>query len=182
MTRATHTTFTLFADTLLVGLCTAVTALGIITAYPGFIAACALLRDGLVEDRPITLRAYLSRLRQVLRTGPAVLMVPPAIAAILAIDAIAIAAGVPGRTPLTVLLILATTATLTFAVRLAPHWRPDTPWRTLIASTPRDPAGTVLTLLAATAALTIAVAIPITTLLIPGPLALASVTISLKSP
>jgi hypothetical protein len=177
---APGTRLALFADTLLAGLFTAVTALGVVTAYPGLVAACAVLRDRVLDDHPVTPRRYLLRLRQTVRSGPAVLVVPPLIAAVLILDAIAIAANIPGRIPLTALLILATATTAVLALRLAAHWRPGTPWPTVAKTTPHTPTTTALLLTAATTATAIALAIPITTLLIPGPLALAAITIDLR--
>jgi hypothetical protein len=171
--------FALFADCLLVGCLTAVAALPVVTAYPALVAACAALREQVAEDRAVGPRRYLALLGQVVRSGPAGLLAPPLVAAVLALDALAIASGVPGRVPLTVLLILAGSAAAVLGLRIAARWRPGARWPDLAraAASTRDPRGSVLLLLAATAAVAIALAVPITLLLVTGPLALAAIAV-----
>lgn len=165
--------FALFADCLLLGLLTAVCALPIITAYPAFVAACTLLRD----DKPLA--GYLAQLVRIIRTGPAVLVVPPLAAGILALDAIAVMAGVPGSLAVALLLVTACIAGVVVGLRAAVRWRPEVTWSRLIRAAARDsladPGGSALLALAFVAALAIAVLVPLTLLVIGGMLALAAV-------
>jgi hypothetical protein len=175
----------LFADCLVLGLLTAVTAIGVVTAYPGFVAACAVLRDRVELDGPAGPTAYAARLRQVARTGPpAFFAVPPLAAAVLGADAVAVAAGVPGRAGLLVVLAACAAAIAVVGLRLAAAWRPDRGWLDLTRAAARmaaaDPAGSALLLLAAGAAIAIGITVPITAPLFPGPLALAATAVNTR--
>jgi hypothetical protein len=167
----------LFADCLLLGLFTVLATVPVVTAYPGFVAACAMLRD----ETAVGPRTYLSRLRAVLRSDPFLWWAPPAALALAASDALAIAAGVPGAKPLAALLSLAAAATIVIALRAAARWRPDRRWRADLPAAARDAGrdlgGSALLLLAAACAAGIIVLVPITALLVTGPLALAAVAV-----
>lgn len=174
--------FGLFADCLIVGLLTAVTAAALLTAYPALVAACAVLRERVASDGPTGPRRYWSRLREVVASGPAsVLLVPPAAAGVLAVDALAVAAGVPGRGPLLLLLVTTGSLAAVTGLRAAAIWRPGLSWppivRTALRAATADPAGSFLLWFAAAAAAAIAVAAPVTVLLVAGPLALAAVAV-----
>jgi hypothetical protein len=176
----------LFADCLVLGLLTAMTAIGVVTAYPGFVAACAVLRDRVELDLPAGPGAYVARLRQVARTGPPVFFaVPPLAAAVLGADAVAVAAGVPGRAGLLAVLAACAAAAVVVGLRLAAAWRPDRGWPELTRAAARtavaDPAGSALLVLAAGAAIAIGVTVPITAPLLPGPLALAATAVGSRA-
>ena len=177
--------FALFADCLLVGCCAAVAAVPVVTAYPALVAACALLRERVEEDRTASLRRYARRLAQTVHSGPAGLLVPPLLGTILAGDALAVLAGVPGRVPLAVLLVVVASAAAVLGLRLAAKWRPGTRWSEVAHAaahaTVRDAQGSALLWLAAATAAGIALAVPLAALLVAGPLALAAVAVDLRT-
>ncbi len=177
--------FALFADCLLVGCFTAIAALPVVTAYPALVAACAMVRARVVDDRSVGPRVYLVLLAQAVRSGPSGLLVPPLLAAVLAIDALAVASGVPGHRPLGVLLVVAGSVAVVLGLRAAARWRPGARWPAVLHAATiaarRDAGGSALLLLAAAAAIAIAVAVPVTMLLIAGPLALAAAAVDLRT-
>lgn len=172
--------FTLFADCLLAGLLALVFALPVVTAYPALVAACALLREG----RPVGPRVYWTCLRQVIHSGPLGLVAPPLVVALLALDGIAIAAGVPAAGLIGAVLALVTAVLVALGLRIAARWRPGQRWpavtRAAVADLVRDPGGSLLLLLAAAAAVAIATAVPVTALLLPGLLAFAAVAVDAR--
>jgi hypothetical protein len=107
--------------------------------------------------------------------------VPITALAIATADAIAIGAGVPGAKPLAALLTLAVAAAAVVALRFAARWQPAQRWRDAAPAAAReaarDPGGSALLLLAAACAIGIVVLVPITALLVCGPLALAAVAV-----
>jgi hypothetical protein len=173
--------FALFADCLLTGVLTAVASIGVVTAFPALAAACAVLRERVAQDHPVGVRPYARRLAGALRAGPAGLLVPPLLAALLGLDALALAAGVPGGVPLAVPLAAVAAVATVLGLRAAAAWRPGARWpavaRTAATAARRDPAGSALLLLAGVAGLAIVLAVPITGLLVGGPLALAAVAV-----
>ncbi|GIH02928.1 hypothetical protein Rhe02_09950 [Rhizocola hellebori] len=169
--------FALFADCLLLGLFTALAAIPIVTAYPAFVTACTMLRDG----SAVGPRTYLSRFRAVAGSAPFLWWGPSCALAVTAVDIVAISAGVPGAKPLAALLSLAAATAAVIALRLAGGWQPDRRWRTELAAAARgaghDLGGSALLLLAAACAVGIVALVPITALLVAGPLAVAAVAI-----
>jgi hypothetical protein len=169
--------FALFADCLLLGLFTALAAIPIVTAYPAFVTACTMLRD----DIPVGPRTYLSRLRAVLAFDPFLWCVPTLALTIAAADAIAIRAGVPGAKPLAASFLLAAAAAVVVALRCAGRWQPEARWRSIVPASAReatlDLGGSALLLLAGACAVAIVVMVPVTALLVAGPLALATVAV-----
>ena len=178
--------FALFADCLLAGCLVVVAALPVVTAYPALVAGSAVLRDRVADDVGVGPVAYLRRLRQVAASGAAVFLVPPAVVAVLILDGVAVAAGAPGAGALRWLLVAAAAGTAVLALRVAGAWRPGRRWpglaRDAAADLARDPGGAALLLLAAGAAVVVAVAVPVTALLLPGPLALAAVAVDTRRP
>lgn len=176
--------FALFADCLLVGCCTAIAALPVITAYPALVAGCATVRERVVDDRSVGPGRYLRTLGLVVRSGLSGLLVPPLFVAALMLDALAVAAGVPGSGVLAGFLAVAGCVAAVVGLRAAAGWRPGTPWRHVAraatVATVRDPGGSGLLWLAAAAATGIVVAVPVTALLVAGPLALAAVAVDLR--
>jgi hypothetical protein len=90
-------------------------------------------------------------------------------------------AGVPGAKPLAAFLFVVAVAAVVVALRAAGQWRPSQPWRSVIPAATRQAArdlgGSALLLLAAACAATIVALVPITALLICGPLAVATVAV-----
>lgn len=147
--------FSLFADCLLAGVLVTLAAIPVVTAYPGFVAACHSLQD---------LGGYAKRLRQALPGAPLGLL--------LAADFAAVALGVPGAIPATVVAAV-------LLMRAAHLWRPGASWLELLRLAARetvaDPRGTALLAAAALAAAGVVVLVPMTAFLIGGVLALATV-------
>jgi hypothetical protein len=172
----------LFADCLLVGVFTVVASVPLVTGYAALVAACATVREHVVADRSALAREYLARLLGAVRSGPvAVIVAPLAIAALVAVDALAIAAGVPGAGPLAVVLAGCAAVAVVVGLRAAAAWRPGHRFapvaRAAAVRAMRDPGGSALLLFAAVAAAAIVVVVPITALLIGGPLAMAAVAV-----
>jgi hypothetical protein len=180
--RLTDGRFGLFADCLLTGVLTAVAAAGVITAFPALAAGCAVLRERVAEDRAVGVRAYAGRFAGAVRSGPAALLVPPLVLALLGLDALALAAGAPGRAPLIALLAVAASAAAVLGLWAAAVWRPGARWvavaRVAFAAARRDPGGSALLWLAGVAAVSITAMVPVTALLVAGPLALAAVAVA----
>jgi hypothetical protein len=173
--------FALFTDCLLVGLMALAAAVPVLTAYPAFVAACALLRERVALEESVGVRSYWRRLREVVRSGPAGLLVPPLALALLFVDAVAVAAGVPGGRPLGAVLAVVAVLGATVGLRAAASWRADRRWPELARSATRDAVrdlgGSTLLALAAVTAVAVAVVVPVTVLLLCGPLALAAVAV-----
>jgi hypothetical protein len=173
--------FALFADCLLLGCFTAIAALPVVTAYPALVAACTILRERVVDDRSVGPVRYLHVLGQVVRSGLSGVVVPPLLVAALILDGLAVAAGVPGSGMLAVFLALAASAAAVIGLRAAARWRSGTPWpavaRAAAIATARDAGGSALLWLAAAAATAIVAAVPVTVLLVAGPVALAAVAV-----
>ncbi len=176
--------FALFADCLLAGALTALFALPVVTAYPAFVAACSLLRQG----RPIGPVVFARRLRYVIAVDPPSLWLPPLALIVLALDALAVAAGVPGAKPLAVMLLATFAVAVLIALRHAGRWPGNDSgsaapgwgsarWRAAAVECQRDPGGSALLALAAVCAAAIVVLVPITVTLVAGPLALAAVAV-----
>jgi hypothetical protein len=184
MTALSGRRFALFADCLLVGCFTAIAALPVITAYPAMVAACSLLRERVVDDHSAGPLRYLKRLGQVVRSGPAGLLVPLLIEGLLALDALAVGAGIPGSWLFAVLLTTSASAVAVLGLRAATSWRPGARWpvvmRAAAGAAVRDPGGSALLLLATAAAIATALAVPMTILLVAGTLALAAVGVDLR--
>jgi hypothetical protein len=181
--RLTGGRFGLFADCLLIGVLIGVAAVGVVTAFPGFAAGCALLRRRIAEDGPVGVRPYARLVIRALRAGPAGVLVPVAVAVVLGLDALALAAGAPATGPLAALLVLAWSGATVLGLRTAVAWRPTDGDRWTAAArrasrtAVRDPGGSALLWLAAVSAVAIALTVPVTALLVAGPLALACVAV-----
>lgn len=178
---ATSGRFALFADCLLVGCLATLASIPLVTAYPALVAACVELRERQVNEHGIGFRPYGRRLIQVLHSGPAPVVIPLVVAAVLALDALAIAAGVPASRMLAGLVMAAASAAAVVGLRAAARWRPGVGWpatgTAAAAEAVRDPGGSALLVLAAAAAAAIVVVVPVTAPLIPGQLALAAVAV-----
>jgi len=166
------TRLSLFADCLLAGLLVFLTALGGITAYPGFVAACAF---------PFSFRGYLIRLREVLRSGPLGLLVPPIVVVVVMLDVAAIEAGLPGSVVFGPLVAVAGVVLAVLGLRVAARWRPGSRWPSLARVAWRDMTGdargSLLLGLAVVSAVGVAMLVPVTLFLLGGVLALAAVAV-----
>jgi hypothetical protein len=177
--------FGLFTDVLLLGVFAAVASVGVITAFPAFAAACALLRARVAGGAGVGVRPFLACLAQALRGGPAGLLIPPVVAAVLAGDAVAIAAGAPGRPVLAVALAVALLCAVLIGLRSAGRWRPGLRWGAVLRDAARqvgrDLGGDALLLVAVGTAIAVVALLPITAVLLAGPLAAATVAVDARS-
>jgi hypothetical protein len=177
----------LFADCLLVGVCAAVAAVPLVTGPAALVAACATVGDRVRWDHTAGPRAYGRHLLAAIRSGPVgVLVMPVLVGGVLALDALAVASGVPGAAGLAVLLAGCAVAAVVVGLRAAAGWRPGRPWPAVVSSAARralgDPGGSALLLAAAAASAVIVAMVPLTALLIGGPLALAAVAVDGRRP
>lgn len=177
--------FALFADCMVAGVLATVAALGVVTAYPGFVAACATVRARAADTGPGAAAAYLLAFRQVMRSGWAVLTVPVLVAAVLALDLLAAWAGVPGARPVLAVLAVVVAAATVLGMRAAASWRPGRGWRAVAADAARhargDVGGSALLLMAAGCAVAVVTAVPIAVIFLLGPLAVAAVAVDTRS-
>ncbi len=158
-------TFARFADCLLLGVLTALASIPVVTAYPALVTACAMLR----EDTPVGPLRFAWRLLKIMRYAWQPALVVP----LLVVDVVAVRAGVPGAWALTVALC----AVAIVGLRGAAVWRPGLSWAAVARDAVRDPAGSALILLAGACAAAIVTLVPITALLVGGPLANALVAV-----
>jgi len=139
------------------------------------------LRERVAEDRSVTVRGFARHMRSAIASGPAGLLLPWLYAVVLGLDAVAVAAGVPGAAVLTTILLGSSAAGIVVALRSAARWRPGSQWMRLFVAVVRDlrrdPAGSALLVGAAAAAAAIAAIVPVTLLLVAGPAALAAIAV-----
>lgn len=173
----TGSKLSLFADCLLAGVLVALTAVPVITAYPGFVAACSILRS----SDSFSIKVYLGRLGQVVQSGLAGMLVPPAVAGLLLLDGAAIGAGPPGSVAFGPVLAMAGVVLAVLGLRVAGRWSPGARWRAVVPAAGRDLVGDVrgslLLGLAVVTAAGLTVLVPVTLLLLGGVLALAAAAV-----
>ncbi|WP_329108653.1 hypothetical protein OG792_08335 [Micromonospora sp. NBC_01699] len=175
------------AEVLVLGLLTLVASLPLVTAYVAVTAATTVLRDRSdIDGTGVTVRGYLRALRAAAGSGWWPYLVPVALAAVLALDAVAVRAGLPGATVIGPALLLATGLLTTVALRAAVAWQPQTTWpaaaEQALTRTRSDPTGTALLLLALLAVTLTASLGPILWPLLPGLPALAAVAVDRRHP
>jgi hypothetical protein len=124
----------LFADTLYAGVLLTVAALPVLTAYVAVVAAAGLLRERAREDAPVTVPRFATRMGAVIRHHPGVLVVPPLVGTVLALNGVALAAGVPGGRPLAVVVAAVAAAVVVLALRAAVAWEPTRTWRATLTA------------------------------------------------
>lgn len=146
----------LFADTLYAGVLLTVGALPALTAYAAVVAAAGLLRERVREDTPVTAARFAARMAAVIRHHPGVLVVPPLVGAVLALNGVAVAAGVPGAGLVGVVAAVAAAAAVVLALRAAVAWEVTSTWRATLTvargAALADPGGSMLLLAAVAAA------------------------------
>lgn len=169
------TRLSLFADCLVAGLLVFVTSLGVITAYPGFVAACSF---------PLSFKGYVVRLREVLRSGWPGMLVPPLAVGLLALDLAAVGAGLPGSVVFGPLIAVAGVVLAVLGLRAAGRWRPGSRWpspaRAAFQDMMADVRGSLLLGMAVVAAAVVAILVPVTLLLLGGVLALAAAAVGTR--
>ncbi|MFE7276423.1 hypothetical protein [Streptomyces sp. NPDC057623] len=167
--------FHLFADCLLLGVLLLVCSLPVVTAFPALVAGCAVLREQARGGPGVTPATVLAALRGVLRSGPAVWLVPSGVLALLWLDALALAAHGPG---MGVPVAVASAAVTALGLRCAAGWREGTAWRVVVVaafrSMPRQPLVSVLLAGSTVAVAALLAMSPVLLLVVLGPLALAA--------
>ena len=171
----------LFADVLLLGVMTSIVSLGVVTAYPAFVAACRRSGPrGCGRAAPGT-RSYLFAVGTVLRSGPLPYLFVPALVAWLALALLGVQSGVPGASVLTPLTWAIAVVLLVIAGRAATTWTPGEPWvavaRRAASLTVADPIGSLMLAGALVVAAGIGVSVPVLLPLLPGALALAGAAV-----
>ncbi|MEU6350467.1 hypothetical protein ABZ896_14200 [Streptomyces sp. NPDC047072] len=175
---------TLFADTLSVGLATALVCLPVVTIPAALSTACAVLR-GAGEGQPATAGRYLAVLRQRLRPGDLAAGAVALLGALLFLADLALAgAGLPGAPAFAVVAAAIGTAALVVGLRSCARPESLTNWPAAVREASRDAlqdiGGSALVLLAvATAALCSWMLVPLA-FLVPGPLALALTAVDVR--
>ncbi|MFS8204650.1 hypothetical protein ACLVWQ_38990 [Streptomyces sp. CWNU-52B] len=176
---------TLFADVLMVGVCTALASLPVVTLPAALSSACAVVR-GAREDRPATAARYSAVLRQRLRGGDLVAGTVTLAGVLLCWADLAMArAGLPGA-PLFAVVAAAIGGSAA-VVGLRACGRPEslTDWRAAVAGAARDSVrdvgGSGLVLLALAAAVLCAWMLLPLAFLAPGPLALALTAVDVRN-
>jgi hypothetical protein len=177
--------FTLFADMLAVGVAAAVASIPLITAPTALSAACAVLRRGIREDRPVTMGEYVAEfrahgLRRSLLAGVTVL----AAVTLVVLDLALAGAGLPGARPMAWALTALAAAGLVVALRAAADPRAARGWRPALSRAATrsvaDPTGSAL--IAAVVGLCVAFLwmLPLLALRLPGPLAFGITAVELR--
>lgn len=177
--------FSLFADTMSVGLATAVSCLPVVTIPAALSTACAVLR-GAGEDRPATAGRYFALLRRRLRAGDLLAGCVAVAGVLLLLADLALArAGLPGGAAFAVLAAVIGCGALVVGLRACARPESLKDWtaalRKAVEDTGRDLGGSALILLAvATAVLCAWMLLPLA-FLAPGPLALALAAIDVRT-
>ncbi|MEU6371627.1 hypothetical protein [Streptomyces sp. NPDC046909] len=175
--------FPLFADCLLLGVFLVVCSLPVVTAFPAFVAGCAVLREQARGGPGVTPATLLAALRGVLRSGRAVWLVPTGVLALLWLDALALDAHGPG---MGVPVAAAGALVVALGLRCAAGWREGLAWRAVTVSAfrsmPRWPLVPVLLAGSAVAAAALVAMSPVLLLVALGPLALAATAVDAWRP
>lgn len=171
----------LFGEVLLVGVLVAVASLPVVTALAAA-GAGAVLTGELVEGgRTPGVRRFAALLATSLRE-PVVWGAPVLFVAVGGLDALALAAGLPGGHLLGPVLLVLLVFGLLCGIRGAADWRPDRTWRATLAAAPRvvlrDWTGSTLLLGALVVLGTIVAELPAFWLVAPGLLTLAAVAVA----
>lgn len=176
---------TVAAETLLVGVLVCVASLPLVTVLAAAGAGAAVLDDVAESGAPVRVRRFLSLLRTAL-ADPVAWAVPPALALVAALDALAVAGGLPGRAVIGPVLAFAGAAALVVCVAAAVRWRPGSRWTDVLAEAARtcagDPVGDLLTAGALAVAVLVASAEPAFLVITPGLVLLAGVAVRRRRP
>ncbi|WP_416971813.1 hypothetical protein [Streptomyces sp. 4F14] len=177
--------FSLFADTMSVGLATAVACLPVVTIPAALSTACAVLR-GAGEDRPATAGRYFSLLRRRLRGGDLVAGGVAVAGVLWFLADLALArAGLPGGAVFA--LAAGAIGCCAALVGLRACGRPESvsDWRAAVGAAlddaVRDAGGSALVLLAVVTGVLCAWMLLPLAFLVPGPLALALTAIDVRT-
>ncbi|WP_377267112.1 hypothetical protein [Peterkaempfera sp. SMS 1(5)a] len=172
--------FTLVAEVLLIGVLVCVAALPVVTSLAAAGAGSVLLRELVETERTPTVRRFLTLLAASLRQ-PLVVLAPLLAAAVAGLDALALAAGLPGGAVLGPAVAAALALVLLLAVRGSARWRPGSAWRPVLAGTApvvlRDWRGSLLLAGALVVLAVVALQVPAFLVVLPGLLVMAAVAV-----
>ncbi|MFE3461613.1 hypothetical protein ACFXKD_29080 [Nocardiopsis aegyptia] len=173
----------LFAESLLVGLLTALAALLVVPALAAVAAGCSVLRES--RTGPVGAALFAARLREALRAGPPVLLLPPAAAALLLVGYAAAGAGLPGAQAWSAAATVAVVTAAAALLRVAACWRPGMDWRGAVRSgadrITGDLHGSALAVLAVVAAAVVCTAVPAMAPLVLGQVLLAGAALEVRA-
>lgn len=171
---------TVAAETLLVGVLVCIASLPVVTVLAAAGAGAAVLEDFAESGTPVRLRRFL-RLVRIALADPVAWAVPPALATVGVLDALAVAGGLPGRAVIGPVLVLAGGAALVVCVAGAVRWRPGSRWTAALAggagACRTDPLGDVLLLGSLAVAALVTSAEPAFLVITPGLVLLAGVAV-----
>lgn len=176
------TSFTLFADVLLVGLLTSLACLPIVTAPAAFAAASATLRQTAADGVQVKFGTYAGHLRALLTRGTlAVGLIPPVFVLVLLVDAALVDSSLPGAHAMAAALVVLTPAAAVVGLRATAL---EAPYRlsareALVRAT-TDPSGTLLLAGAVLLSALLVWSLPLLIPLLPGPLAFAATVVDLR--
>lgn len=176
------TSFTLFADVLLVGLLTSLACLPVVTAPAAFAAASATLRQTAADGVQVKFATYAAHLRTLLsRRTLAVGLIPPAFVLVLLVDAALVGSSMPGAHVMAVALVVVTLAAAVVGLRAtaleAPHRLSA---REALVRAAADPGGTLLLTGAVLLSALLVWSLPLLIPLLPGALAFAATVVDLR--
>jgi hypothetical protein len=176
---------TVIAETLLVGVLVCVASLPVVTVLAAAGAGAAGLEDVAESGTPVRVRRFLRLLRTALG-DPVAWAVPPALAVVGVLDALAVAGGLPGRAVIGPVLAFAGAAALVVCVTAAVRWRPGSRWTDVLDDAARacaaDPVGDLLIAGALAVAVLVASAEPAFLVITPGLVLLAGVAVRRRGP
>jgi hypothetical protein len=138
VTRDVPTTrgIALFGEVLLVGVLVGVASLPAVTALAAAGAGAVLVDELVHEQRTPTVRRFLALLAVSLRE-PVVWAAPVLLLAVGGLDALALAAGLPGGRLLGPVLLALLVFALLCGIRGAAAWQPDRTWQATLGAAPR---------------------------------------------
>lgn len=176
------TSFTLFADVLLVGLLTSLACLPVVTAPAAFAAASATLRQAAADGVQVRFATYADHLRTLLSGRTlAVGLIPPAFVLVLLVDAALVGSSMPGAHVMAVALVVVTLAAAVVGLRATAL---DAPYRLsareALVRAATDPGGTLLLAGAVLLSALLLWSLPLLIPLLPGALAFAATVVDLR--
>ena len=114
--------FAAFADSMLLGALVVLGSLPVVTALPAIVAGVHLMREREAGDATVSFRTYFAAWREVIRTGPAWVLLSAGVALLAYAELFALAAGLPGNARIG--LIAALVAVAAVLLRAAGSWAP----------------------------------------------------------
>jgi hypothetical protein len=179
-----YSTISALADCLAVGVMVFLTLLPVVTAFAGFVAGCAILRRRAAGGGSISPVAFWREFVTVLRSSILVVVVPTLVALAIAVDLLAVAAGMGENVVLTAAFLLVAVVAGVLALRAAAAWRPGAAWpatvRDSFAALAADGRGTLALFGGLATALALGLLMPALAFVCLGPLVLAAVAVDTR--